>query len=65
MDRLEDSIRQLRRFPRSGKAGRVAGTRELVLAELPYVVVYEVRGKTVNLARILHAAQRWPPNKSS
>jgi toxin ParE1/3/4 len=50
----------LRQFPGMGRPGRVGGTRELVLTALPYLVVYVHSGDTIHLARILHAAQKWP-----
>jgi len=37
------------------------GTRELVLAPLPFVAVYEVLENEVQVLRILHGAQQWPP----
>jgi plasmid stabilization system protein ParE len=36
------------------------GTRELPLPPLPFVVVYRLRGEAVEIARVLHGAQRWP-----
>ena len=50
----------LAKFPYRGRPGRKGGTRELVLAPLPYVVVYRITGDTVEIVRILHAAQNWP-----
>jgi toxin ParE1/3/4 len=47
-------------FPNRGRPGKKEGTRELVLAPLPYIVVYAVRGDVVFVARILHGAQQWP-----
>jgi addiction module RelE/StbE family toxin len=47
-------------FPSRGRPGKRAGTRELVLAPLPYIVVYTVRGDVVFVVRILHGAQQWP-----
>jgi plasmid stabilization system protein ParE len=38
----------------------VDGTRELVLAPLPYIVVYRILKGAVEVARVLHGAQRWP-----
>jgi plasmid stabilization system protein ParE len=38
----------------------VQGTRELVLSDLPYVVVNAVLEDAVVVVRILHAAQQWP-----
>jgi toxin ParE1/3/4 len=55
-----DSAAALKSFPNRGRRGRISGTRELVLAPLPYIVVYRVKGKVVEVARVLYGAQRWP-----
>jgi addiction module RelE/StbE family toxin len=47
-------------FPYRGRAGRKHGTRELVLLPLPYIVVYQITGDVIHIARILHGAQKWP-----
>jgi toxin ParE1/3/4 len=47
-------------FPYRGRPGKKKGTRELVLPSLPYVVVYQVTGDVIHIARILHGAQKWP-----
>jgi toxin ParE1/3/4 len=38
----------------------VRGTRELVIAGLPWIVVYRVTGGTIEVVRVLHGAQQWP-----
>ncbi|HEY2392148.1 MAG TPA: type II toxin-antitoxin system RelE/ParE family toxin [Candidatus Angelobacter sp.] len=58
---LRGSVEQLKTFPNSGRPGRVEGTRELPLARLPFLVVYRAKTDVVELARLLHGAQRWPP----
>jgi toxin ParE1/3/4 len=50
----------LENFPDRGRIGRIAGTRELVFAPLPYIVVYRVKPSAVEIVRIYHAAQNWP-----
>jgi toxin ParE1/3/4 len=47
-------------FPYRGRAGKIRGTRELVLPALSYIVVYQVSGDVIHIARILHGAQQWP-----
>ena len=47
-------------FPHRGRPGKKAGTRELVISALPYLVVYTVHGDVVFVVRILHGAQQWP-----
>jgi toxin ParE1/3/4 len=47
-------------MPQRGRMGRKAGTRELPVAGLPFVIIYRVRGETVEVVRIIHGAQQWP-----
>ncbi len=58
--RIEEAIERLAQFPQLGRAGRVAGTRELVVAGTPWIVVYRVRA-LIEILRLIHASQRWPP----
>ena len=46
--------------PALGRAGRVLGTRELVIGSLPYIVAYRVRDEAIEVLRVLHASRRWP-----
>jgi toxin ParE1/3/4 len=61
--RIADTIYQrcadLQLFPNRGRQGRVAGARELVLAPLPFVVVYRIKTDAVEVVRIYHGAQNW------
>lgn len=59
-DDIEGQIERLRDFPHSGRTGRVPETRELVVSGTTYIVVYLVSGD-VELIRVLHGAQKWPP----
>ncbi len=55
-----DAVFALRIYPNRGRPGKKSGTRELVLAALPYIVVYKVASDVLHIARILHGAQDWP-----
>lgn len=46
--------------PFLGPPGQIPGTRELV-AHPSYRLIYNVRGDTVRILRVLHTARRWPP----
>jgi addiction module RelE/StbE family toxin len=60
VQRIYEVVEQLKQYPSLGRAGRVAGTRELVVSHTPYIVPYRVRGTVVEILRLLHGARRWP-----
>ncbi len=59
-DAIESSVLRLSSHPHSGRLGRIAGTRELVLPGTPYVIAYRVEGDSIVILRLLHGAQQWP-----
>jgi toxin ParE1/3/4 len=60
--RIFDAARVLAEFPRVGRAGRVPGTRELVVLRTPYLVVYRIDEPLVEILRVVHGARQWPPS---
>jgi plasmid stabilization system protein ParE len=42
------------------RAGRITGTRELVIPGLPYIVVYEAAPGGVLVFRVIHGAMQRP-----
>lgn len=60
-DAVEAAVRRLFDHPRVGRPGRVRGTRELVVGGTPYLIIYRVESDAVVILRLLHGAQRWPP----
>ena len=60
MNKLYDAVRSLRDSPQRGRAGRVEGTRELLIQPLPYIAVYRVRKQSIEVLRIYHSAQNRP-----
>ena len=56
---FEAKAENARLRPKLYKAGRVKGTREIVVRP-NYVMVYRVQGDVVEVLRVLHAAQQWP-----
>lgn len=60
VQRIRASVERLASSPSLGRAGRVAGTRELVIVGTPYIVPYRVRGDVIQIITVLHGAQRWP-----
>ena len=67
-DRASSFVREIREktlvladFPSVGRAGRVAGTRELI-AHKNFLVIYRVKGKNIEIIRVRHVAQKHATN---
>jgi toxin ParE1/3/4 len=60
IDYVLAAVATLPRFPESGRPGRRAGARALVVNRTSFIVPYRVRGEVVELLRVLHGRQRWP-----
>ena len=60
MQKLYDTIRDLKDWPNRGRPGREEGTREILFQPLPYVAVYRVTEQTIEVLRIYHGAQTRP-----
>ena len=63
-DRIEAAVQRLDRMPRRTRVGRLPDTRELIVARSPYVVVFKVGSDGIDVIRVLHGAQDWPPKES-
>ncbi len=59
-DRIAEQIEILQQHPQMGRPGRKQGTRELVISRTPFIVVYRIKAKRIELLRVLHGAQQWP-----
>ena len=57
--RLYDAAKSLKTFPYTGRVGKKNGTRELVLAPLPYLLIYAVDADSVHILRFMHTSQDW------
>jgi toxin ParE1/3/4 len=58
--RLISLTERLASTPEMGRSGRVKGTRELVVAGLPYIIAYRIAGTNIDILTILRSSQRWP-----
>jgi addiction module RelE/StbE family toxin len=57
---LFDVANSLEALPSRGRAGKIMGTRELVVQGLPYIIVYEVMDTAVQILHIYHGARSYP-----
>jgi toxin ParE1/3/4 len=60
-DRIMAAVARLERHPASGRPGALQDTRELVVVRTPYLVVYRLNQQAVEILRVIHGAQNWPP----
>lgn len=60
--RIRTAVQSLREFPERTRTGRVAGTRELVIARLPYIAVIQVERERVLVLNLIHTARKFPPD---
>ncbi len=59
IDQIEISVNRLRVFPFLGRSGLRPTTRELVITNTPYIVVYLVQGDDVYILAVIHGATDW------
>jgi addiction module RelE/StbE family toxin len=50
----------LAEHPDAGRAGRVPGTRELIIGGPPFILPYRVKDNTLQILRVLHSSRKWP-----
>ena len=58
-DRIILAVDRLENYPHMGRAGRITGTRELVVAGTQFVVAYRAR-QEIEVLAILHGSREWP-----
>lgn len=56
--RFDGKAAQLLDHPLIGRAGRLPGTRELVVH--PYLLIYDIQGDCVRILRVIHGARHIP-----
>ncbi|MTJ10339.1 MULTISPECIES: type II toxin-antitoxin system RelE/ParE family toxin [unclassified Anabaena] len=58
--KIQNAASQLQNYPFMGKSGRVEGTRELIISNSPYILIYRVKEESVEILRVLHTSKRYP-----
>ncbi|AYQ89684.1 MULTISPECIES: type II toxin-antitoxin system RelE/ParE family toxin [Burkholderia] len=59
VEMMREKVNGLAIYSRIYRAGRVAGTREMVVHP-NYLIVYRIDADVVTILRIKHARQQWP-----
>jgi len=60
LPRIKKSLKALKSHPFIGRAGRVPGTRELIIVGTPFILPYRIKLETIDLLAFVHSARRWP-----
>lgn len=58
--KILNTAKLLANQPGMGRLGRVAGTRELVVPGLPYILPYVEKDGEVVTLRVMHTSMKWP-----
>lgn len=60
VNKIIETAQMLADYPTVGKRGRERGTRELIVAGLPYIVIYTVQREELVILRVLHTSMKYP-----
>ena len=60
--RIWDAATKLCDNPSSGRPGQFSGTREWVVGDTPYLIVYRAKDDTVEILRVWHGRRNWQAN---
>jgi addiction module RelE/StbE family toxin len=58
--RIWEAAQLLAEHPEAGRAGRVQGTREMIIGGTPFILPYRVKDNTLQILRVLHSSRKWP-----
>ena len=58
--RIRDAAQALISQPLIGRKGQRPGTRELVVGNTAFTIIYRVHKNVIQISRILHQARRYP-----
>jgi addiction module RelE/StbE family toxin len=59
---IKARVSVLENNPQIGRAGRVEGTRELVLTRTNYILPYRIKDQQIQILAVFHGARQWPDN---
>jgi len=57
LEAIQAAARRLKQFPDLGRVGQDVRTREMVLPDYPYLLVYRVEDTNLIILRVYHAAR--------
>ena len=58
--RILECVNLLADQPFLGEPGRIHKTRELVISNTPYNIIYHATADIITILRVFHQARKWP-----
>lgn len=58
--RIIDKVNLLSEQPLLGSPGRLHNTRELVITNTPYTIIYHASADLTTILRVFHQTRQWP-----
>jgi toxin ParE1/3/4 len=59
IERIETAVAVLSRHPSAGRAGRIRGTRELVVSGTPFIIPYRFSRAAIEVLAVIHGSRKW------
>ena len=61
ISRILQAVMMFERFPLLGREGKIQGTREFSIPNLPYIIVYKIISETdIDILTIIHERKKYP-----
>lgn len=60
--KIKATADNLSHHPEIGRSGRVLGTREIVISDLPYILAYQITDRDIRILAVMHTSRKWPEN---
>ena len=57
---IKTVVQNLGLHPKMGRKGRVVNTYELIISDIPYIVVYRIKHKEIHILSVFHTSRKWP-----
>lgn len=60
LERIKKATESLLAYKNLGRAGRIRGTRELIVIGTPFVIPYRIKENRIEILAVIHGSRRWP-----
>ena len=58
--KIKKSSHHIRKYPQIGKKGRIEETKEFIVPNSFYIIIYREKKDVIEILSILHATRKWP-----